>query len=72
MFKTIEGLPEYVLGVEARGKITDKDYKDLLIPRADRLFSKYPAIRMLYVAGKSFKGYDARAVWDDTVFGLNH
>lgn len=70
MFKIMQGLPKNVLGVEARGTITDDDYRTVLIPRANEMLEKFPSIKLLYVAGKDFKGYDARAVWDDALFGL--
>jgi len=72
MFKIIPGLPKNVLGVEAHGKITDADYQEVLIPRANEMLAKHTAISVLYVAGKDFKGYDSTAVWDDEIFGLNH
>ena len=29
-------------------------------------------IRMLYVIGKDFTGYEAGALWDDSAFGIKH
>jgi hypothetical protein len=71
MFKQIEGLPADVLAIEASGQITRQDYRATLIPLADRLMAKGP-IRMLYVIGPEFTGYDLEAVWDDTAFGFAH
>ena len=33
MMKLIDGLPADVLGIEAAGKVTHSDYRDVLIPR---------------------------------------
>ena len=37
MFKSIEGLPADVLAIEASGRITHQDYRDILIPMAEGL-----------------------------------
>ena len=70
MFKFIEGLPPDVLAIEASGKVTHEDYRDTLIPKAEAMMAKGP-IRMLYVIGKDFTGFELEALWDDSVFGLN-
>jgi hypothetical protein len=71
MFKSIEGLPLVVLAIEARGKVTHEDYRDVLIPRAEAMIAKGP-IKMLYVLGKDFTGFELEAIADDGVFGLKH
>jgi hypothetical protein len=71
MFKVIEGLPADVLAIEASGRITHEDYRDTLIPMAEALMAKGP-IKMLYVIGSSFTGFDLEAMWDDGAFGLKH
>ena len=64
MFKFIEGLPQDVMAIEATGKVTHEDYKSILIPKAEAMMSKGP-IKMLYVIGKEFTGFEAGALWDD-------
>jgi hypothetical protein len=71
MFKFIEGLPADVMAIEARGKITHEDYRDVLIPRTEAMMTNGP-VRMLYVVGEDFTGFEPQAVWDDSVFGLRH
>ena len=71
MFKFIEGLPQETMAIEATGKVTHEDYKSILIPKAEAMMSKGP-IKMLYVIGKEFTGFEAGALWDDSVFGLRH
>jgi hypothetical protein len=67
----IEGLPENVLGVEATGKITHKDYQDTLIPQAEARMAK-GRIRMLYVLRSGITDFALEALWDDGAFGLKH
>lgn len=71
MFKSIEGLPADVLAIEASGQITHQDYRDTLIPMAEGLVAKGP-LRMLYVIGPDFTGFDLGALWDDGAFGIKH
>lgn len=71
MFKILEGLPPNVMAIEAIGKITHKDYRDVLIPWAEAMMAKGP-VRMLYVIGEDFTGFELEALWDDSVFGLKH
>ena len=71
MLKLIEGLPPDVLAIEASGMVTSGDYRDILIPKAEALMAKGP-IRMLYVIGKEFKGFELEALWDDSRFGFSH
>ncbi len=71
MFKLIGGLPPDVLAIEASGTVTNHDYRDTLIPRAEALLGNGP-IRMLYVISNDFQGFELDALWDDTVFGFSH
>ena len=71
MFKFIEGLPPDVMAIEAAGKVTHEDYRDTLIPRAEAMMAKGP-IRMLYVIGREFTGFELEALWDDSAFGIKH
>ena len=71
MFKFIEGLPQDVLAIEASGKVTHDDYRNTLIPKAEAMMAEGP-IKMLYVIGKDFAGFELEALWDDGAFGLRH
>lgn len=71
MFKLIEGLPPDVLGLEAAGKVTHQDYRDVLIPKAEALMKQGP-IKMIYVIGSDFSAYEMEALWDDGSFGFKH
>ncbi len=71
MFKFLEGLPPDVLGVEAVGKVTHGDYRDALVPRAEAMLAQGP-IKLLYVVGKQFTGFELAALWDDNAFGIKH
>ncbi len=71
MFKLMEDLPPDVLGIEATGKVTHEDYQNILIPKAEAMIAKGP-VKLLYVAGEGFEGYELEALWDDGAFGVKH
>jgi hypothetical protein len=60
MLKLIEDLPPDVLGLETSGKVTHEDYQNILIPKAEAMMAKGP-IKMLYVIGADFTGYELEA-----------
>ena len=71
MFELIEGMPPDVLAIEAVGKVTHEDYWTILIPKAEAMMAKGP-IKMIYVIGEGFSGFDLEALWDDGAFGIKH
>jgi len=67
MFTFIEGLPSDVLAIEARGEVTHDDYRNTLIPKAEAMMSRGP-IKMLYIIGKDFTGFQLEALSDEDVY----
>lgn len=72
MLERMQGLPDNVLGIEAKGKVTGTDYESLLIPAVEEILERHDRIRSLYQLGEEFEGFDAKAVWDDAKVGLSH
>lgn len=71
----IEFLPESegaVVGLRVGGKLTDADYKNVLVPRLESLIAEHGAVRLLCVMDESFEGWDLQAAWDDASLGLRH
>ena len=61
-----------VVGVRATGKLTDKDYREVLIPALESRFEKHGRLKLLLYMDAGFEGWDLDAMWDDAVFGLRH
>ena len=61
-----------ILIISATGKLTDKDYKDVLIPRMEEIIQTHGKARLLLDMGDEFHGWEAAAAWDDARFGLAH
>jgi len=71
----IEVLPDSegnILILKAVSKLTDKDYKEVLIPRLESIIHAYGKARLLLDMGDKFHGWEAEALWDDARFGLTH
>lgn len=65
-------LPDNVLGVSAEGKITGTDYETVLIPVLEKKLKANKKIRMIYLLGNDFSGFDMSAMLDDAKMGLKH
>ncbi len=72
MVEKITGLPDNVLGFEAKGKVTANDYESLIIPEVEAMLKRLGKVRFLYHLGDEFSGIDAAAAWDDAQLGFRH
>ena len=72
MIETIPGLPDGVLGFNARGAVTAKDYETVIIPAVEAQFARKKKVRFLYHLGPEFTGFEVAAMWDDVRLGLTH
>ena len=72
MIESIPGLPDGVLGFNAKGAVTAKDYETIIIPAVEAQFARQKKVSFLYHLGKEFTGFEVAAMWDDTKLGLKH
>ena len=63
-------LPDNVVGVQATGEVSDDDYEDVLDPAITDALAHHDKIRLLYVLGPEFTGYELDAMWEDTKLGV--
>ena len=70
MLELLSDLPDNVVGIKAIGDVEDDDYEGVLVPAIDELLTRYDKIRLLYVLGPEFDGYEADAVWEDMKLGM--
>jgi hypothetical protein len=61
-----------ILVLKATGKLTRRDYKEVLIPRLESIIHEHGKARLLLDMGDEFQGWKAMALWDDIHFGLKH
>ncbi len=72
MIEVLQGFPEGVVAVIAKGRVTRRDYEDTLIPAIQVAFGRRNKVRVYYELGQDFAGMDAGAVWEDLRVGLGH
>ena len=71
----IEIMPESngsTLALKATGKLTDADYKEVLIPKIEEIIKQSGKAKVLLYLPEAFAGWEAHAAWDDAKFGLKH
>ena len=71
-FVPIDGLPDDVVAIDARGFITAQDYENALLPHVRAKLETHDKLKFLFVAGRYFDGFSGGALWDDAKFGLMH
>lgn len=72
MVELIPGLPDNVIGLEAKGEVVGEDYEKVVIPAVHQRLEAGGKIRLLYVLGPEFQGFTAEAMWDDAKVGMEH
>lgn len=70
MLKLLRDLPDNVIGIRAIGEVDDEDYEDVLVPAIEERLTRHDKVRLLYVLGNEFTGYDHDAVWEDAKLGI--
>ncbi len=59
-----------IIIITAQGKISGDDYENIFMPALKELREKYDKLRLLYILGKEYDGYEAEAMWDDAKVGM--
>jgi SpoIIAA-like len=68
MIEIIEGLPNNVVGIAVKGRVTKKDCDDVLIPAMENSLKGHDKIRLYYELNSRFPG----AAWDDLNVGIEY
>jgi hypothetical protein len=61
MISLIEGLPDDVVGIVARGRVTKKDYDRVVLPAVQKSLTQHDKIRLYYDLSTRFPG----AAWEE-------
>jgi hypothetical protein len=72
MFQIMPESAGKIIGVRASGKLTDRDYREVLIPYLEPLIKQYGKVRFLCCIEEDFAGMEAGAMWDDAKFYFPH
>jgi hypothetical protein len=68
MIEIIEGLPNNVVGIAVKGRVTKKDCSDVLMPAMENSLKGHDKIRLYYELNSRFPG----AAWDDLNVGIEY
>jgi hypothetical protein len=68
MIEIIEGLPNNVVGIAVKGRVTKQDCYDVLIPAMEESLKRHDNIRLYYELNSRFPG----AAWDDLNVGIEY
>jgi hypothetical protein len=68
MIEIIEGLPNNVVGIAVKGRVTKQDCYDVLMPAVEESLKSHDKIRLYYELNSRFPG----AAWDDLNIGIEH
>ena len=60
------------IGFRATGKLTRKDYDEVLAPRLAALAQQFGSVRALVYMDDGFKGWDLPAAWANTKLDMHH
>jgi hypothetical protein len=72
MIEIIEDLPGDVVGMLAKGRVTRKDYLEVVIPAVEKSLERNAKLRLYYELGSQFSGIDFGAEWEDLKVGIEH
>lgn len=72
MIEIIEGFPLNVVAAVAKGRVTRRDYEEVLIPAVEKALDRHAQIRCYYELGSAFSGMDPGAMWEDFKVGIGH
>jgi stage II sporulation SpoAA-like protein len=68
MIELIKELPDNVIGIVARGRVTNEECDDILRPAMEKSLRRHNKVRLYYEVGSRFPG----AGWDDLDIAIDH
>ncbi|MCB1313381.1 MAG: STAS/SEC14 domain-containing protein [Sedimentitalea sp.] len=72
MIEVTPGRAEASIDVRMTGKLTAKDYEDVLAPALQAALETHDRVKVLVQIGPGFDGFEAGALWSDAKLGLSH
>lgn len=72
MIELMGGLPPGTLGFVARGQVTAEDYERIIVPDVEATFALNTKMRLLYLTGDDFVGFDSGAMWNEAKLSARH
>jgi hypothetical protein len=71
VLKLLRGMPPGTVGVEAVGRVTEEDYRQVLEPAVEDALERRD-LKLLYLLGDDFDAHSRGAAWEDTKLWATH
>jgi hypothetical protein len=68
MIEIVEGLPENVVGIIVKGRMTKRDCSEVLVPAIEKSLKWHHKLRLYYEIRSRFPG----AAWEEVDLGINN
>jgi hypothetical protein len=68
MIQIVDGLPDNVVGIIAKGRVTNNDCDKILRPAMENTLKRHDKVRLYYEIGCRFPG----AAWENLRVGVEH
>jgi hypothetical protein len=72
MLELVKGFPDHVVAVRAIAQVTRDDYHTVLVPAVEGALQHHAKLRLYYMIGHEFTGFDPGAAWEDFKVGMEH
>jgi hypothetical protein len=72
MIEILDGFPDNVIALTAKGRVTKRDYEEVLIPKVTETLARHRKIRCYYEVGPELSGFEPGAMWEDLKLGVDH
>lgn len=70
MIRISSEFPDNVVAIACEGRVTRKDYDDVLVPAVKAALQRHQKIRLYYEITPQFSGIEPGAIWEDFIVGL--
>ena len=72
MIEQLEHFPPGVLAFVGKGRVTGRDYRDVLVPAVEDALKHSDKLRLYYRLDPDFAGFEPDAMWQDVRVGVEH
>ena len=70
MIRISSEFPDNVVAIACEGRVTRKDYDDVLVPAVKAALQRHQKIRLYYEITPQFSGIEPGAIWEDFIVGV--
>jgi hypothetical protein len=70
MIRISSGFPDNVVAIACEGRVTRKDYDDVLVPAVKAALQRHQKIRLYYEVTSQFSSIEPGAIWEDFIVAV--